>query len=54
MSWKIPFVFEKAQALLTGFGGLGMVGQSLVHLPFGRLLEASEVVEDGHPDISCV
>ncbi len=43
MGWKVPFTFETGAEILTNFGGLGIVGQILARLPFGKRLNGSQV-----------
>ncbi len=52
MGWKVPFTFEQGRDTLSNFGGLGIVGQILAGLPFGKRLQASQVEGVEQPDIS--
>ncbi len=51
MGWKVPFTFEQGRDTLSNFGGLGVVGQILARLPFGKRLQASQVEGVEQPDI---
>jgi len=52
MGWKVPLTFEQGKDTLSNFGGLGIVGQILASLPFGKRLQDSQVEEVEPPDIS--
>jgi len=52
MGWKVPFTFETGAEILTNFGGLGIVGQILARLPFGKRLNGSQVEGAEQPQIS--
>ncbi len=51
---RLPFRFryEPGNDILTGQAGLGVVGQILSRLPFGKRVQTSKVPGAEHPDIS--
>ena len=51
---RLPFRFryEPGNDILTGQAGLGVVGQILFRLPFGKRVQTSKVPGAEHPDIS--
>jgi len=51
---KRPFIWEPGDddLILTGQGGMGVIGQLIATLPLGDRLNASTVPDALHPDIS--
>jgi hypothetical protein len=52
MGWTVPYVFEEGKEFVTEVGGLGVVGQLLTRLPFGKRVLDPRVVGAEQPDTS--